>query len=384
MDGPVIFGEMDRLLRDIVRRAVDSRASDIHIEPFEGKTLIRFRIDGHLMEHRTLEPEIHPALLLRLKILSGMAVDRSQLPQDGKWTWEEGADVRDIRVSLIPFLRGEGAVLRILMGFATLPNLLTLGFDAGTAAALGATVRGPDGLLLLAGPTGCGKSTTIHCLLQGVNDGTRKIIAVEDPVEYTADGIQSVPVNVARGLGFADALRAVLRQSPDVLFIGEIRDEETAAIAIQASLTGHFVCSTLHCRDFSGAIARLRQLNIPLHLIATTLRGILSQRLARKLCNHCKLPRVTPHPMAHRFSIPENVQSFCAIGCNRCMGQGYFGQTVIYEWLSLQEPVQPENFMATLRSKVAVTFAHCARKKISVGEISPEEAYLAGEGITSF
>ncbi|MDR2663916.1 MAG: GspE/PulE family protein [Puniceicoccales bacterium] len=366
-------GQIDRLLQEMVAGAVADGASDVHIEPQEDGSRIRFRIDGRLRTVRELARELHGALLLRLKILSNIPVDCPQLPQDGKWTFANGEERRDIRVSLVPFSRGEGAVLRILMGFTLPPSLGELGFDESTAAQLTAAVRGPDGLLLLTGPTGCGKSTTVHALLAGLNDGSRKIITVEDPVEYAIDGISSVQVNGARGLSFASALRSVLRQSPNVLFVGEIRDEETAAVAIQAALTGHFVCSTLHCPDAAGAIPRLMELKIPLHLIRAVLRGVLSQRLVRCLCERCR----QPHGGGLRDLLGRESESFRPVGCDRCGHSGYRGQTAIYEWLPLNSEKTDGNFLEELPEKIAISLRECAMGKVAAAVTSPEEVYAA-------
>jgi type II secretory ATPase GspE/PulE/Tfp pilus assembly ATPase PilB-like protein len=377
MNGEFGAGHMDRLLHEVVDAAVAARASDVHIEPQEDRTMIRFRIDGRLRPHREVEKHLHGALLLRLKIISRIAVDLAHLPQDGKWSFFSGAVRRDVRVSLIPFSYGEGAVLRILMGFAAVPTLEDLGFDGKTAAGLRAAVRGPDGLLLLTGPTGCGKSTTIHAMLAELNDGTRKLITVEDPVEYVADGISSVQVDESRGLGFADAIRAVLRQSPNVIFVGEIRDEATASVAVQAALTGHFVCSTLHCRDSVGAISRLMELRVPIHLIATVLRGVLSQRLVRRLCEKCKRPTGTAGAFGGIFSRDGNGAFFSANGCEHCAWSGYFDQTAIYEWMELTNGSAESFTEKKCAEQISISLKCCAQTKVAEGVTSPEEAYVA-------
>jgi general secretion pathway protein E len=321
-----------------------------------------------------LERHLHGPLLLRLKILARIPTDRSHLPQDGKWAFAGPDGSYDVRISLIPFLHGEGAVLRILKAGAEFQNLENLGLDGRTAACLESVAGGPDGLLLLTGPTGCGKSTTAHALLRGLNDGTRKIITVEDPVEYAVDGIHSVEVSPAHGLGFADALRAVLRQSPDVLFIGEIRDGETAAIAIQAALTGHFVCSTLHCRDCAGAIGRLGQLGISPHLISTVLRGVLSQRLVRQFCAHCREPQDPGSALRERLTLGPDAVIFRAPGCAHCGGSGYRGRILIYEYLT---PIPGESSRGGPRYHIQPTFEASAREKICGGITSIGETLAA-------
>jgi general secretion pathway protein E len=365
-------GRVDRLLREMLAAAIEARATDVHLEPLEDRSRVRFRVDGQLSVHRELERHLHGPLLLRLKILAHIPTDRSHLPQDGKWVYVDSARSYDIRISLIPFLHGEGAVLRILEAGVEFWDLKNLGFDGRTAANLEAVARGPDGLFLLTGPTGCGKSTTAHALLHGLNDGTRKIITVENPVEYAVDGIHSVEVSPIHGLGFADALRAVLRQSPDVLFIGEIRDGETAAIAIQAALTGHFVCSTLHCRDCAGAIGRLRQLQISPHLISAVLRGVLSQRLVRQLCPQCRVTQDLGPALRKRLALGPDAAIFHAPGCPNCRGNGYLGRTVLYEYL-----VPIPGKCGALRYAIEPTFETCAREKICGGITSVYEALAA-------
>jgi type II secretory ATPase GspE/PulE/Tfp pilus assembly ATPase PilB-like protein len=374
---------MDQLLRDWVDRARELGASDIHLEPQENCIRVRLRMDGQLCPLQELEKSLLPPLLLRLKIACGLPTDESQLPLDGKWLPRRDGKSPSIRVSIIPFLHGEGAVLRLLPQIHSGSNLGQLGFDAATAAEISRAIHLPDGLFLVTGPTGCGKTTTIHCLLHALNDGRRKIITAEDPVERSMDGVQSVNISPRHGLGFADALRAMLRQTPNVLFIGEIRDEETAAIGVQAALTGHLVFSTLHCNDTLGAISRLNQLGVAPSLCRGVLGGVLSQRLIRILCPHCKQ---LSHPGSHwairrRFQIPDTTPIFSPGSCPRCSHRGFAGQTTIYEWLPLYQRHSTVGLstqeLARLRRP---TLRSSAREKILEGITAIGEAIAPVDG----
>jgi general secretion pathway protein E len=372
-DGENDPGRLDELLSEIVTEAIAGRASDIHLEPFATFLRIRFRVDGRLIHFRDLGKELHAALLIRLKVLCKLPPDQKQLPQDGKWTYVCGEESRDIRVSMIPFLHGEGVVLRILKNFTEIPDLEALGFDLKTASILRSLAHGPDGLLLLTGPTGSGKSTTAHALLRDLNDGTRKIMTVEDPVEYVIDGVQSVQVRETNGLHFADALRAVLRQSPDLLLIGEIRDSETAAIAIQAALTGHFVCSTLHCGGAAAAFSRLQQLGISTSLAGSVLRGVLAQRLVRRLCDHCKEPHSPAEELCAALGLGAGANIFRAAGCDLCDHSGYRGQMAVYEWMPMAGFSEEERTADEIFGKISPTLADCSRSAVLDGRTSIEE-----------
>lgn len=332
---------------------------------------IQLRIDGRLTPWGQFEDPLRDVLLRRLKVLCGLAVDVRHLPQDGRWHWEDGAGRKDVRVSIIPFLRGEGAVLRLLRGPIVGKNLPDLGFPAVAVEKIRRALDGPDGLFLLAGPTGCGKSTTAHTILRGWNDGSRKIITVEDPVEYAVDGIQSVQVSQAHGLSFASVLRASLRQSPNVIFVGEIRDGETAAVAVQAALTGHLVLSTLHCRDGAGASDRLCQLGINPLTLAAALRGVLSQRLVRTLCPDCRRPAEKASPLARRLGMDNPERAFQPVGCASCSQCGFRGQTVLCEWTTFHREG------GRISPSVCPSFADCLRWKVAAGETTVEEGTVA-------
>jgi type II secretory ATPase GspE/PulE/Tfp pilus assembly ATPase PilB-like protein len=376
-DSPIV-----QLLGDLLRAAIGRGASDVHLEPREKTWRVRFRIDGKLAVVREFARELLAPLISRLKIVSQLPLDEHRRPVEGKWLFPaDDQTTYDIRVSIIPFLYGEGAVLRILKLLGTQPNLHRLGFcDDAICQSIHRTIGERSGLFLVVGPTGCGKSTTIYTLLQMLNDGSRKIITVEDPVEYAAKGICQVNVAVSQGLSFASALRAILRQAPNVLFIGEIRDPETAAIAIQAALTGHFVFSTLHADGVSGAVSRLENLQISPHLVATTLRGVLAQRLVRCPCPHCRRKCPLPPPMAKRFSLAKTAHVFQPVGCEKCHQSGYAGRTVHYEWAPLPHANVPvERLQEHINGQRMVTFADSARRLLLTGQVSIDD--ILGEGV---
>lgn len=324
------------LIRDIIGRAIERKSSDIHIEPFEDKILIRFRIDGRLEQFRELSPNLLAPIIASLKLAAQLRTDENRLPQDGKWQFQT-ADGKnfDIRLSLIPFLHGEGVVLRLLRADKSHATLADLGFNAlEIGSEIGLALRDKSGLLLIAGPTGSGKSTSANAILQSFNDGSHKIITIEDPVEYESDEICQIDLSRNRSLTFASALRAILRQSPEVIFIGEIRDEITANLAINAALTGHRVLSTIHADDCFSVLDRLQNFGLDRHLIFEALKGILSQRLVRRLCPVCsEASSDCIHSTVGKTSIRLPVMK--AVGCERCRQSGFFGRTVIYEWLRI-------------------------------------------------
>ncbi|MDR2341061.1 MAG: GspE/PulE family protein [Puniceicoccales bacterium] len=370
-DSPIV-----QLLDDLVLAAVGRGASDIHLEPQEKFWRVRFRINGKLVVVREFARELLPPLLSRLKIVSQLPLDEHRRPAEGKWLFRVNEQTTyDIRVSIIPFLYGEGAVLRILKLLGMQPDLRSLGFrDDAVCASIHRTISERSGLFLVVGSTGCGKSTTIYTLLQMLNDGSRKIITVEDPVEYAAKGISQVNVAANQGLSFASALRAILRQAPNVLFIGEIRDQETAAIAIQAALTGHFVFSTLHADGVAGAVSRIENLQISKCLIGATIRGILAQRLVRCLCPHCRRQYPLPPALAQRLALDESVRTFQPGKCEKCRQSGYDGRTVHYEWAPLAgKGTQPEKLQNHINDCRTMTFSASARQLLLEGRVSADD-----------
>lgn len=305
--GPVI-----RLVNDVISRAVTAGASDIHFEEGETELAVRFRIDGGLRHNGTIPHASRPAAVSRLKIMGGLNISERRRPQDGRAQVSVRGRSIDLRISTLPSQFGESIVLRILDRSRVQLDWARLGYDCGMVAQLRSVLRQPNGLFLVAGPTGSGKTTTLYTALTDIHDGSRKIVSVEDPIEYALKGVVQVPVDSAIDMTFARALRAILRQDPDVVMVGEIRDAETAEIAVRAALVGRMVLSTIHTNDAPSAISRLIDLGVPPYLLSATLRGVLSQRLVATKCKHCG-----------------------GAGCDMCAGSGYAGRTVLAELLEM-------------------------------------------------
>jgi general secretion pathway protein E len=337
-----------RLVNQIITNAVESCASDIHIEPNAEQVLVRFRIDGLLRNAQALAPSLRAAITSRLKIMSKLDIAERRMPQDGRIKIAiRGIDI-DFRVSTIPTAFGESVVLRILDRTRVELDFLKLGFSAEQIAGLNRLLSEPNGILLVTGPTGSGKTTTLYTALKALNNAERKIFSVEDPIEYQVTGINQVQVQTEIGLGFPHALRAILRQDPDIIMIGEIRDLETARIAIQSSLTGHLVLSTLHTNSAAAAITRLIDIGVEGYLLASTVKGVLAQRLVRRLCPHCARPHEQAAHWTDEFSrrIPQieshgGPQIRKAVGCTKCGEIGFVGRSTIAEILFV-DPHQHE------------------------------------------
>ncbi|SED81651.1 type II secretion system ATPase GspE [Pseudomonas anguilliseptica] len=327
-DAPII-----RLINAILGEAIKENASDIHLETFEKRLVVRFRVDGILRE--VLEPKRELAALLvsRIKVMARLDIAEKRIPQDGRISLKVGGREVDVRVSTLPSANGERVVLRLLDKQAGRLNLQHLGMSARDRDLMEATVRKPHGILLVTGPTGSGKTTTLYASLVSLNDRTRNILTVEDPIEYHLEGIGQTQVNSKVDMTFARGLRAILRQDPDVVMVGEIRDKETAEIAVQASLTGHLVLSTLHTNSAIGAITRLVDMGIEPFLLSSSLLGVLAQRLVRVLCPHCKAPYQADEAECTLLGVPftQSPTLFHARGCAECHQQGYRGRTGIYE-----------------------------------------------------
>jgi general secretion pathway protein E len=341
-EAPVI-----EFVNNLMAQASDQGASDIHIEPEEQSFSVRFRIDGVLYDRFKLPRERFDAIASRIKLISGMDIAERRLPQDGRLESRvSGTDI-DIRVSAVPGVHGESIVMRLLPKGKKSFDLAGLGFEEDNLARLQRWVHEPHGIVLVTGPTGSGKSTTLYAALEDVSDGKKKIITVEDPVEYRIAGITQIQTLSDIGYTFANALRAILRQDPDVVMVGEIRDKETAEIAVQASLTGHMVLSTLHTNDALSAFTRLIDMGIEPFLVATPVRGVMAQRLVRRLCDHCAEP-ATPLPQVVEMaeqSFPEHVlaeqpQWRKATGCSECNGTGYSGRIGIHEMVEVSPEMQ--------------------------------------------
>ncbi|MCS7101629.1 MAG: type II secretion system ATPase GspE, partial [Burkholderiaceae bacterium] len=321
-DAPII-----RMINALLTQAARDGASDIHIEPYETYSLVRFRIDGTLRDIVRPKRALHAALVSRIKIMAQLDIAEKRLPQDGRIALRVGGRAVDVRVSTLPTGHGERVVLRLLEKDLSRLTLENLGMSDRTLKKFDELIHQPHGIILVTGPTGSGKTTTLYAAIRRLDHATTNIMTVEDPIEYDLEGIGQTQVNPKIELDFARALRAILRQDPDVVMIGEIRDLETAQIAVQASLTGHLVLATLHTNDAASAVTRLIDMGIEPFLLSSSLLGVLAQRLVRKLCPHCKQPETTG-------------QGFRAVGCAQCGQTGYVGRTGIYELLTVDDELR--------------------------------------------
>jgi general secretion pathway protein E len=339
-EAPVI-----RLVNLILQRAVESRASDVHIEPFEGSLKVRLRIDGILHEIEAPAARSAAAVISRIKIMARLNIAERRLPQDGRIKLRAAGRELDLRVSTVPTLYGESVVMRLLDKESITLDFATLGFEGDVLQRFLNVLELPHGIILVTGPTGSGKSTTLYTALAQLNTPERKIITVEDPVEYQLDGVNQIQVKPQIGLVFASALRSIVRQDPDVIMVGEMRDLETARIAVQSALTGHLVLSTLHTNDAASTINRLLDMGIEDYLLTSTVNGILAQRLVRKLCPHCReeipvLDELREELHLDRYAPAEGVRLFRATGCDACSQTGYRGRLAILEFLELTDGVR--------------------------------------------
>jgi general secretion pathway protein E len=330
-EAPVI-----RLVNAMIAQAVEKRASDIHIEPFEKEFRVRYRIDGVLYNQAPPPRELKAAIISRVKLMAKLNIAERRLPQDGRIKIRILGREIDLRVSTLPTLYGESVVMRLLDRSAgEFYDLTRLGFDDQMLARMEHFTSLPHGIFLVTGPTGSGKSTTLYSALKRINQPDKKIITIEDPVEYQMDGINQIHVNPQIGLTFASGLRHIVRQDPDVIMVGEIRDRETADIAIRAALTGHFVYSTLHTNDAPSAITRLVDMGVENYLITSSLVAVLAQRLVRLICPNCKVPdgvRTTPDG--------ETVECWRGAGCEQCLGSGYLGRIGIFEMMEMNDELR--------------------------------------------
>jgi general secretion pathway protein E len=324
-DAPII-----RMINALLTQAAREQASDIHIEPFENASVVRFRVDGTLRDVVRPKKALHGALISRIKIMAQLDIAEKRLPQDGRITLRVGGRPVDVRVSTLPTGHGERAVLRLLEKDAQRLNLEALGMAADTLAKFDQLIAKPHGIVLVTGPTGSGKTTTLYASMSRLETATTNIMTVEDPIEYDLSGIGQTQVNERIGMTFARALRSILRQDPDIIMIGEIRDLETAQIAVQASLTGHLVLATLHTNDAASAVTRLTDMGVEPYLLASSLLGVLAQRLVRQLCPHCKEERLED----------DGRKRWHPVGCDRCGHSGYAGRRGVYELLLVDEPIR--------------------------------------------
>jgi type IV pilus assembly protein PilB len=377
-DAPVI-----KLVYSILAQAVGEGASDIHLEPEEGELRVRFRIDGVLKESAHVPKRMISAVISRLKIMSELDIAEKRVPQDGRVSVAVEERRIDLRITTLPTSRGEGATIRILDESNAQRSLDELGMDGSARARFEDAFRQAYGAVLVTGPTGSGKSTTLYAALGELNSVEKKIITVEDPVEYRIDGVNQINVNRKAGLDFARGLRSILRADPDIVMVGEIRDAETARIAIEAALTGHMMLSTLHTNDAPGAIARLTEMGIETFLTSSAVDCVVAQRLARKLCPHCKRRSIIPVSALHEAGIRvgTEVEAYEPVGCGRCNNSGYKGRVGIYSVMSLSERLKqmtiaraPETEIAAVaREEGMLTLREDGVVKIRAGVTSLEE-----------
>ena len=330
---------VSQIVESMIAQAIGERASDIHIEPGEKESRVRFRIDGRLVDAVRFPAAIHRAVTARVKIMAGMDIAESRLPQDGRILRDVDGRKVDFRISTLPSVRGEKTVLRLLDRERALRGLEGLGCEGAELARIKNLLKIPNGIILNTGPTGSGKTTTLYAMLERLNLAEFNAVTVEDPVEYDIPGVTQVQVNERSGLSFAAALRSILRQDPDIVMLGEIRDGETALLAVRAALTGHVVLSTLHTNDAASAALRLIDMGAPAFLVASALRGVIAQRLVRKLCPHCRQPYALPERECERLELPRGSVFYRPVGCPRCDGRGYAGRTAIFEVLAVDEEI---------------------------------------------
>ena len=376
-----------RLINGLIAEAARLKASDIHIEPFETALVVRMRIDGDLTEMHRLPPGVAARLVSRIKVMARLDIAERRLPQDGRMDLALGGKRLDVRVSTLPARGGERVVLRLLDKDNAGIDLAALGMPPAIEQGFRAALAEPNGLVLVTGPTGSGKTTSLYAGLKLLNDGSRNILTVEDPVEYAVDGIGQTQVNPRVGLSFAAGLRAILRQDPDVVMVGEIRDGETAAIAVQAALTGHLVLSSLHTNDAASAITRLKDFGIEPYLLAATVRAIIAQRLVRRLCPDCRAP-AEAGAAAAALTLPAGATVWHAPGCPACQGTGYRGRVGLYDLIRMNDALAAAiNEGATAADLAAAAgspgLAALARQAVLDGLTSPAEALRvmgAGDG----
>ena len=375
-DAPAI-----RLINGLIAEGLRQGVSDIHIEPYEAALVVRMRIDGVLQEKLRMPPHVAPVLVSRIKVMARLDIAERRVPQDGRIGLSLGGKLVDVRVSTLPSRAGERVVLRLLDKENAGLDLAHLGLDPATEKLLRRALADPNGIVLVTGPTGSGKTTTLYAALRGLNDGQRNILTVEDPVEYAVDGVGQTQVNPKVGLSFAAGLRAILRQDPDVVMVGEIRDRETAEIAVQASLTGHLVLSTVHTNDAAGAITRMRDMGVEPFLLASTLRAVIAQRLVRRLCKVCRGEKEIEAGLAGILGIEPGTTVAAAKGCAACAQSGYTGRIGVFEAIRIDDAVRrmihdnaEEGAIAAHAFADTPSLLQSARALVLAGETTPEEA----------
>ncbi len=375
-DAPAI-----RLINGLIAEALRQGVSDIHVEPYEQALVVRMRVDGVLAEKLRMPAHVAPVLVSRIKVMARLDIAERRLPQDGRISLSLGGRLVDVRVSTLPARAGERVVLRLLDKENAGLDLAALGLDGHSADILTRALAEPNGVILVTGPTGSGKTTALYAALRLLNDGARNILTVEDPVEYAVDGVGQTQVNAKVGLTFAAGLRAILRQDPDVVMVGEIRDRETADIAVQAALTGHLVLSTVHTNDAVGAVTRMRDMGVESFLLASTLRAVVAQRLVRRLCPNCSTERPLEPALADMLGMKAGRMVRDAVGCPACDHTGYAGRIGVFEALRVDDAVRrmihenaSEQALARHAFADAPRLAKSARRLVKEGLTSAAEA----------
>lgn len=375
-DAPAI-----RLINGIIAEAARQGVSDIHIEPYETGLVVRMRIDGVLRETLRMPAHVAPMLVSRIKVMARLDIAERRVPQDGRIGLTLGGKLLDVRVSTLPSRAGERVVLRILDKENAGISLDVLGMSGEADRVFREALHEPNGIILVTGPTGSGKTTTLYAGLRELNDGSRNILTVEDPVEYAVEGVGQTQVNAKVGLTFAAGLRAILRQDPDVVMVGEIRDRETADIAVQASLTGHLVLSTVHTNDAVGAITRLRDMKVEPFLLASTLRAVIAQRLVRRLCQSCRQPVQADKSVCALLGLDLGTVIYQANGCSDCNQSGFKGRIGVFECIRIDDTIRrlindgcDETLIARQAFLNTPNLGSAARALVRSGDTSPEEA----------
>jgi len=367
-------------------QAIKKRASDIHIEVQEKKGEVRFRIDGMLIKNADLDKKVVNLIISRIKVISNLDISEKRIPQDGRTQIKISGEVLDVRVSVLPTFYGERVVMRLLMQSSQIPEIEKLGFDTELINDVKKLLRSSHGIILVTGPTGSGKTTSLHSFLREVEEPHKNLITVEDPVEYKSDNIAQIQVNEKVGLTFATALRSILRQDPDVIMIGEIRDEETADIAVRAALTGHLVFSTLHTNSAAATISRLADMGVEPFLISSSLLGILAQRLVRVLCEECKEEDELAENFSQDYNLAKKSKIYKAKGCRKCNYSGYVGRKSIGELLVMDDSVRDilktttdeHTIRTSLQKQGFHTISQQLRQMLLNGETSLDEAIRIG------
>lgn len=364
------------LLESILRTAAGAGVSDVHFEPKEKDLLVRFRLDGEMSDHTTIPLAQRDALLARGKIFGGMDITERRLPQDGRAVLVEGGRRFHLRLSTLPSVHGENLVVRLLDQSMPAQGLGDLGLAASQVALLKGALTGPAGLILLTGPTGSGKTTTLHAALHALDHRGRVIHTLEDPVEYEFAAIRQTEIRDKIGLTFAASLRALLRQNPDVMLVGETRDAETAQLAIRGALTGHLVLSTLHTNDALSAVTRLRDLGVESFLMAASLRLVAAQRLVRRLCPACRAPHPHEAQLRAQHALPD-AQFFHPVGCPACQGRGFRGRLAVHEVV----PARP--FLSLIAASAPLAELHACRDREGFPTLASSGLHAAARGLTT-